>query len=402
MCTTSNNVTQPAQPSVAQTASDTLQSQIALAPQQYQAAATYAPQYQDLLNNLTNQGIFGSANSQGLLSTYQQAAPSLQTLQSGLNAQQAGANIGLVNNLGLQATQAFQNANPQLTGVNNTLANLAQSQPSPVSGPNYTNSVANNLANTANQQLSLGTSITPQEANTVSGQVLANYDQQGRANDPTAIAGLATGLDTYGQQLLGQRESAASSAGSLQAQSNAALTQQQQQAQQYNSTYGAGLLTSAGQQLANTSVNPYAAILGQSGAIGTTGGIAGQTGAGTQLGQSQSAFDPFNIATSLYGGYQSASSAANIAQASLGSQGGLGLLNGIFGNGSFCWVAREVYGHDMDWIDFRRWMLTRAPRWFVWVYGKFGESLAQWLQNKDTLKALIRVWMDARIATLEV
>jgi hypothetical protein len=399
MCT-NTNVTQPAAPNISSTAASTLQSQIDLAPQQYAAASQYAPQYQDLLNNLTNQGLFGGPNSPGLLSTYQQAAPLEQMLQSQLNSQQAGANIGLVNNLGLQATQAFQNANPQLASVNSAMTNLALNNPNPVSGPSYQNSTIDQLNSTAQQQLALGTSISPQQAATTSGQILANYDQQGRANDPMAIAGLAQGLDTYGQQLLGQRESAAGTAGGLQATSNATMTQQQQAAQQYNATYGAGLLGQAGSQLAATSVNPYAAILGQSGAIGTTGGIAGQTGAGTQLGQSQSAFDPFNIATSLYGNYQSAQSAANVgsAQNATTAQGNWMSFIGS----ALCWTAREVYkGDDVKWRQFRFWLIFKGPRWFLFLYAAYGERFALWIADKPRLKSLIRIWMDSRIETLE-
>lgn len=330
----STTVQAPQTPDISQTAANTLASQIALAPQQYAATAQYAPQYQDLSNQLAQQGLFGSSNAPGLLSMYQQAAPQLQTLQSQLNAQNAGANVGLVNQLGAQATQAFQGANPQLANVNTAMTNLALAQPQAVSQPGYQNSTINQLNNTAQQQLALGGSVSPQQASQVSGQILANYNQQGRANDPTAIAGLATGLDTYSQQLLQQREQNAASAGYLQQTSNAALTQQQQAAQQFNATYGAGLLGQAGTQLANTSVNPFAAILGQSGGIGTTGGLSSTSGSSSTLSNSQNAFNPFNIATSLYGNYQNAQSSANVNTAANSTgiyKAGIGLLGSLFG-----------------------------------------------------------------------
>ncbi|PWG73780.1 hypothetical protein DF186_21280, partial [Enterococcus hirae] len=43
----------------------------------------------------------------------------------------------------------------------------------------------------------------------------------------------------------------------------------------------------------------------------------------------------------------------DLAGAGIGAIGGIGAL--------FCWVAREVYPDDR-WLDFRHWMLTKAPK----------------------------------------
>jgi len=368
----STTVQAPQQPNIAQAATSTEQAQIDLAPQQYGAVSQYAPQYQDLANQLAQQSLFGTTSSPGELSLYQQAAPQLQSLQSQLNAQQAGANVSLVNQLGGQATAAFQNANPQLQQVQTGLTNLATSGANPVGGINATNwgsnynqgvgnaiaqnqvggmgSTVDQLNNTAQQQLALGGSVSPQQAATISGQILANYNQQGRANDPTAIAGLATGLDTYSQQLLQQREANAAGAGGLQQQAQQAnlsgalagqglqfqgsATQAQQQlaaqqanqaAQQFNAQYQAGTLGQAGSLLAQTSVNPFSAILGQSGAIGTASGAQGQGGASSTLQGQQNAFNPFPMATSLYNNYTGQVANANQTNATTSA--------GLFGGG---------------------------------------------------------------------
>ena len=461
MCTSSTTVAAPSTPDVSQTAANTLQAQIALAPQEYGAVAQYAPQYQDLLNNLQQQGLYGSDNSQGLLSLYQQAAPQLQTLQSQLNAQQAGANIGLVGQYGQQATQAFQQANPQLQQVQSAMTNLGLSNANPVSSisadqwsPGFQSGVTNALSQnqvggqgtslaalnqSAQGQLALGGQLSPQEMAQVSGGILANYNQQGRANDPTAIAGLATGLDTYSQALLQERQNMAANAAGLtntaqtanlsgalagqglnyqglamQSGQNLQANQANQAAQQFNAQYQAGTLGQAGNLLAQTSVNPFAAILGQSGAIGTTGGISGTSGAAGTLGNAQSSYNPFNIATSLYGNYTNQLQNSQIANANTSS----GILGGLFGLGGSvlgaagqsgglgnlfgtCVVAREVFGADNPrWLQFRSWLMLKAPAWFRWLYIEHGPRFAEWIHDKPRIKALIRRWMNRRIATI--
>lgn len=63
-----------------------------------------------------------------------------------------------------------------------------------------------------------------------------------------------------------------------------------------------------------------------------------------------------------------------------------------------CWVAREVYGADNpQWLVFREWMFTQAPKWLRAAYLKHGERVACWIQGKERTKAVIRRWMDARI-----
>jgi len=619
-------VQQTGTPNIQPTAQDTLASEQATAPGQLQLAQQYGPQYQDLLNNLTSQGLLGSSSSLGALQLQQQAAPQIQQLQSQLNNQQAGSNIGLVQQYGSAATQAFQNANPQLQAVQSGLTNLATSGANPVqqySAPNwsgdfsynagnqeanlganiqqqtgqlqsqiggqigdfnqavggsvnnFSNSVGSQtgsfgsqvgqqtglfggqvgqqignfqnqvgqsigglnlginstigqnqvggagstvgqLNNIAQQQLALGTSVSPQQAATLSGQILANYNQQGRANDPTAIAGLATGLDTYGQQLLSQREQAAGAAGALQQgaqQSNqaaalsglglqssnvnsglglqgnaltsglglqgsaltsglglqgsalstglglqgnaltsglglqgsaltsglglqnsslntglglqgAALTSglglqgsalqagggQQlqtnagnQAAQLSNAQYQLGALGSAGNLLTNTSVNPFAAILGQSGAIGVGSGLSSQSGAASTSANAQNQFNPYNISAGLYNTQLNANSQANLTTANNNQANQLASLNALFGGYSLmCWVAREVFGQDNPkWTEFRAWMLNRSPRWFRWLYVRYGAGFAIWIHDKPRLKAVIRRWMEGRIANYQ-
>lgn len=471
-------------PAAGDTASQALQAQLAIAPAQFQATQQFAPQYNDLYNQIAQSSLFGDSTTQGLLSTYGQATPILQNIQSSANTQQAQENVNLVNQLAPQAVQAYQQANPQLTSLQNQLTNLAETNQNPesmVSGvpqaqatnwaPGYQNLVQSTLANTAvnptsiqsaagtlagyqpavqgvqgsqiqynnnnatvnqlnataQQQLALGSSMSQQQGQTVANQVLSNYNNMGRANDPTAIAGLATGLDTYGQQLLQQRESNAATAGSLlqqqqglglqatttqaglnqsanlanqaallqgsglqlqnlttqaglnqganlanqstnlaaqqsnlasqvsglgdigQADSSsyaqmlqASLANQQaglqvagmnQSAQQFNANYQGGLLSGAAQLAANTAQNPYALILGQSGALGSAAGASQQAGA-TQSASAQleNMYNPFSNGafSTIYGGnlQASQSTAANNAAITGGAIGAGGSVVG--------------------------------------------------------------------------
>ncbi len=78
------------------------------------------------------------------------------------------------------------------------------------------------------------------------------------------------------------------------------------------------------------------------------------------------------------------------------------LISAFFNNNNSntsCWVARAVYGgHNPRWLVFRAWLLHRAPPWFRWIYLRHGARFAAWLGDKPRLQALIRSWMDARIA----
>ncbi len=63
-----------------------------------------------------------------------------------------------------------------------------------------------------------------------------------------------------------------------------------------------------------------------------------------------------------------------------------------------CWVARAVYGADNpDWLRFRHWLLTAAPRWFRNLYIAHGERFAAWVADKPRIKNLIRAWMDTKL-----
>ena len=56
---------------------------------------------------------------------------------------------------------------------------------------------------------------------------------------------------------------------------------------------------------------------------------------------------------------------------------------------------KEVYGtEDLKWLDFREWMLNKAPSWLRWLYKKYGESFANFIKDKPFIKDKIRKLMD--------
>jgi len=92
-----------------------------------------------------------------------------------------------------------------------------------------------------------------------------------------------------------------------------------------------------------------------------------------------------------------AQSAANSQNQTLTSA----FFNNNNNNNNSCWVARAVYGaHNPRWLVFRFWLLQRAPAWFRWLYLRYGARVAAWLGDKPRVKAVVRRWMEARIASL--
>ncbi len=116
--------------------------------------------------------------------------------------------------------------------------------------------------------------------------------------------------------------------------------------------------------------------------------------------------EQINWLTSILGGVpygqttmgQQPVGSSNTAGGILGGLAAFGGALGGLGWTPFCWVAREVYGAgNPQWLVFRAWMLTRAPKWLLAAYLKYGERIAWWLRGKTRIKAMVRMWMDARV-----
>jgi len=91
---------------------------------------------------------------------------------------------------------------------------------------------------------------------------------------------------------------------------------------------------------------------------------------------------------------QSSSTNGQAVGGLIGTVLGAGIQHG-FGNIFGCWVAREVYGNgDARWFVFRTWLRYDAPKWLQYLYGKYGQSYAKFIQNKPALKWLTKKAMD--------
>lgn len=81
------------------------------------------------------------------------------------------------------------------------------------------------------------------------------------------------------------------------------------------------------------------------------------------------------------------------AQKSSGLASGLGAFAGALV--AKCWVAREVYGeNNANWVFFRDWLESDAPRWFDSLYEQEGERFANFIHDKPLLKKAVKSVMD--------
>tara|TARA_B100001013_G_C24612645_1_gene443839 strand:- start:1472 stop:1963 length:492 start_codon:yes stop_codon:yes gene_type:complete len=153
-----------------------------------------------------------------------------------------------------------------------------------------------------------------------------------------------------------------------------------------------------------TGADPFQAILGRPSGAGAAMGqqMFGSAGYGLesqpQYLNPESGLSYISQAAaneaSMWGAGQAADAARGAGTKSMIGSLGAAALPLVFG----CWVAREVYGvHNPAWLDFREWMLLRAPNWFRALYIGYGERFAKFISDKPRLKARIRGWMDTKI-----
>ena len=286
----------------------------------------------------------------GLIEQYtQNLMPAEAAAQSAATSAQRVTDIRDVSTLGPQAQAAQAAANPGAAGLVNTLTTQAQAG------------------------LDAGSQLTADQSNQVNNSVNAAQASRGMAYGPAAAYGNVLANSEAGQQMQQQRKQQATNA--------VALNQQ---------FYG----------------DPFQAILGRP--SGAQAGSQSLLSTGNQM-QPGSQFNPESpYAQSMYSSYNQELANYNQANSPLAMFGnvmsGIGSLGTAAGGfAKLCWVAREVYGTaDNRWTLFRRWLIRKSPTWFLLAYVKHGASVAEWVHNKPLVKAIIRVWMDARIASLNL
>ncbi len=342
-------------------------------------------------------------------------------IQSGLNYNQ---NIqGQVNN-GDYASQIQQAQNaayqgqtqyldPQFARQDQSLESNLAAQGIPVGSEAWTNAM-NQQSESKNQAYqgaqNAAVAAGNQEQNTLYGQQLASgqFANQAQNQGFTQALGAGTFGNAAQSQLYGQNANNATFANDAQAQNfaenqaqaafnNQALGQEFQQGMQIeNFNLGANQANQGiyQQNLADQiqgrqeNFNELAAFLNGS-PVAPTNPTFQNTPTYTGA---QASPDAVGLAGTNY-------NAATQAQSALLSSifGSLGTLGGAAIKA--CWVAREVYGTDTNrWMMFRHYLMTKAPAWFRALYIRHGARAAAWLSGHPHLKAIVRRWMDARIA----
>lgn len=151
-------------------------------------------------------------------------------------------------------------------------------------------------------------------------------------------------------------------------------------------------------------VAPVWRALGVSAPFSAAQGAAG-AGSGLVAGNGAQNFDPYS---QYAAGLHSQNSQIHAMPYDPNTEGfrntqfGVNVTGQVIGAalGGMCWVARAVYGAAGRWTLFRRWLVRHGSTELLDLYSRNGEALALWLKNRPAVKALVRGWMDARIAEM--
>lgn len=207
-------------------------------------------------------------------------------------------------------------------------------------------------------------------------------------------------LDQYGRDVLGARERNFNTSAGLGMQDAGAYNNMEGLSAQL-ALQGAGMLPGMAQTSANLFNNDLSNIFGIGSAQQTLGQQSLDLAYDDFLKQWQYPMDMLSWASGLASGVPSGAETIGKVPTDTGSKlGGAGQAAAGIGTlgkaaGWFCWVAREVYGADNpQWLVFRSWMLTKAPKWLRNWYIKHGEATARFISDKPTVKRVIRWMMD--------
>lgn len=223
----------PPQPNYGQETRDTLQAQVDLAPQLYQANATYEPQYANLSLGNLNTILNGNAGNPGYLEQYlKNVVPATVQADQAAQAGQAQGTITNVSQLGPQAVAALKAVNPGAAALLTGLTTQAQ------------------------QGLDAGTQLTGDQTRQLNNSVAAAQGARGMAYGPAASYAAVLANSQAGQQMQQQRQATAGNVYNLNQQAYtdpflAMLGRPTQAAQG-----AAGLLSSGNQLQPGTQFNP--------------------------------------------------------------------------------------------------------------------------------------------------
>ena len=281
----------------------------------------------------------------GLLGLYGDLQPAADKFQQ----QYAASQIGMMGGLGAQATQAaIGSLDPTTRGIYNTFGQQAL------------------------EGLQAGTGLTSQETN--------------QAQQAARAAAQARGLQFSRQ------------GGDLEILNTYALGQQRQQQRQ--ATAQAAYQMGAGQQQFGYQgyLTPSFGASQQFGLPGIVGGAQTTYGA---LGQSSFLTPESQYLANIRANRIQMETAIQSANAQRSGSIFGGIAQGIGAAiGGKCWVAREVYGeNNANWVFFRDWLESDAPRWLDSLYEQEGERFANFIHDKPVIKKVVKAVMDYILST---
>lgn len=340
----------PAARDYAKETRDTLQAQIDLAPQFYEAEASEAygqPAYTRLGLRTLEDAMTGGGGSKGLLRLYREdITPQMAYTEAEANRIGRESALADVERYGGRATEALLGADPMKKELSDV---MMQRQLEIAQSPDI---------------------LDPQLRREFQQSYRGGLGARGMAYSPYTVPQEAGFTALQAEQIRRGR------------------VQQQQQ------------VLAQRQQLAG---DPFLQILGRPGqAFGAAQGMGGQG-----FGVAQTAPRLFSPESQYGADLAAGNQASLLASRSAQAQARAGIMSGLFqGLGSIgggiaagkCHVAREVYGEDNPkWLQFFFWKELDGPTWFRDLYNKHSEKWAEFIRNKPRLKGLIRRWMDSKI-----
>lgn len=171
--------------------SDTLQTQLSLAPWLYQSEAVYEPLYTQLGVNNAYTAVFGTGGNNGLLNLYSEISPTLTHIGSQERTDSRLADIADVGRMGYGALLAEKASDPANAMLVDTLTSQAQNE------------------------LGLGSNLSPAELRQAQQSVRQRQAGMLGGTGAAGDLGEALGVSQYGQQLRQQRQGLASSVSQL-------------------------------------------------------------------------------------------------------------------------------------------------------------------------------------------
>jgi len=314
-----------------------------IAPHQLESINKFGPQFAKAYGNTL------AATYEGTLNSYEnQISPALARVQTA----QRGADLADVERYGARSRQAILDSNPDTAKL---LALLNAD---------------------AKTGMEMGGKLNPNDTRRITQGVRNNYAGRG-FNSPMPASDLEQAMQMY---------------------SNSEAVRDSRRKQ-------AGNVLGMNQAVVG---DPFMQILGRSGqAIGAANNLFQQGQGQVSQAGAGNLYDPFKDAYStMFHNQDMELSKDNANKQMTGAIIGGALGAAGSAGAAFCWAAREVFGEEslesgvlsLKWIAFRTWLLNEAPvklrNWYI----VNGERWAARLKKNPAAKAVVKRWMEKRIA----